>query len=72
MQRFVLKSILYSMSSGFNSILGDGGSPLVCPVQGKPGHFYQAGIVAWGIGCGEQGTPGAYVVRRLQNNHRLT
>lgn len=30
--------------------LGDGGSPLVCPVNGKPGHYYQAGIVAWGIG----------------------
>lgn len=29
---------------------GDGGSPLVCPVQGHAGHYYQAGIVAWGIG----------------------
>ena len=48
---------------GKDTCKGDGGSPLVCPVQGHPGHFYQAGIVAWGIGCGEQGTPGAYVVR---------
>ena len=27
---------------------GDGGSPLVCPIHEKPGHYYQAGIVAWG------------------------
>lgn len=26
------------------------GSPLVCPVVGHSGHYYQAGIVAWGIG----------------------
>ena len=27
---------------------GDGGSPLVCPIEEAPGHYYQAGIVAWG------------------------
>lgn len=43
------------------NFLQDGGSPLVCPVVDKPGHYYQAGIVAWGIGCGEDGTPGVYV-----------
>lgn len=26
------------------------GGPLVCPVAGHSGHYYQAGIVAWGIG----------------------
>lgn len=47
---------------------GDGGSPLVCPVNGKPGHYYQAGITAWGIGCGEAGVPGVYVnVARFRN-----
>jgi secreted trypsin-like serine protease len=33
---------------GKDACKGDGGSPLVCPVDGKPGHYYQAGIVAWG------------------------
>ncbi|CAO1424776.1 unnamed protein product [Diamesa serratosioi] len=45
---------------GKDTCKGDGGSPLVCPIPGNEGHFYQAGIVAWGIGCGEDGTPGAY------------
>ncbi|XP_018561637.1 tryptase alpha/beta-1 [Anoplophora glabripennis] len=40
---------------------GDGGSPLVCPIEGSTNRFYQAGIVAWGIGCGENETPGVYV-----------
>jgi secreted trypsin-like serine protease len=39
---------------------GDGGSPLVCPSKTIPNRYIQAGIVAWGIGCGEQGTPGVY------------
>lgn len=38
---------------------GDGGSPLVCPIRNKPGRYAQAGIVAWGIGCGGS-TPGVY------------
>jgi len=40
---------------GKDTCKGDCGSPLVCPIQGHSGHYYQAGIVAWGIGCGEQG-----------------
>ncbi|XP_072376861.1 phenoloxidase-activating factor 2-like [Diabrotica undecimpunctata] len=40
---------------------GDGGSPLVCPIPNEPNRFYQMGIVSWGIGCGENGTPGVYV-----------
>ena len=39
---------------------GDGGSPLVCPVKNDPSRFMQAGIVAWGIGCGENQIPGVY------------
>lgn len=39
---------------------GDGGSPLVCPIPGKVNQYYHAGIVAWGIGCGENNTPGVY------------
>ena len=45
---------------GKGSCEGDGGSPLVCPIPGNESYFYQAGIVAWGIGCGEVNTPGAY------------
>lgn len=33
---------------GIDTCKGDGGSPLVCPVAGKPNKYYQAGIVAWG------------------------
>ncbi|XP_069177246.1 phenoloxidase-activating factor 2 isoform X2 [Procambarus clarkii] len=39
---------------------GDGGSPLVCPKPGDPNRYVQAGIVAWGIGCGTEGVPGVY------------
>merc|ERR1712172_168283 len=39
---------------------GDGGSPLVCQSKFDPTAYVQAGIVAWGIGCGEDNTPGVY------------
>jgi secreted trypsin-like serine protease len=39
---------------------GDGGSPLVCASKHDPFSYVQAGIVAWGIGCGEDNTPGVY------------
>lgn len=42
---------------------GDGGGPLVCPVKGfdyNSPQYVQTGIVAWGIGCGQQGIPGVY------------
>lgn len=38
---------------------GDGGSPLVCPIPGSSDLYYQAGIVAWGIGCNSD-IPGVY------------
>merc|ERR1712130_72035 len=45
---------------GKDTCKGDGGSPLVCPSKYHPDTYVQAGIVAWGIGCGENDTPGVY------------
>lgn len=45
---------------GVDTCSGDGGSPLVCPVRGTQNRYYQAGIVAWGVGCGENQIPGVY------------
>jgi hypothetical protein len=46
--------------NGKDTCKGDGGSPLVCPSTYDPNTYIQAGIVAWGVGCGEDGTPGVY------------
>ncbi|PNF30937.1 Tryptase-2 [Cryptotermes secundus] len=45
---------------GKDTCKGDGGGPLVCPFANDPSHYQQAGIVAWGIGCGENNVPGVY------------
>uniref|UniRef100_A0A1B6GUA2 Phenoloxidase-activating factor 2 n=1 Tax=Cuerna arida TaxID=1464854 RepID=A0A1B6GUA2_9HEMI len=45
--------------AGKDTCKGDGGSPLACPSRDNPGIYVQAGIVAWGIGCGTD-TPGVY------------
>ncbi|CAG0898358.1 unnamed protein product [Darwinula stevensoni] len=44
---------------GKDACKGDGGSPLVCR-DPATNHYVQAGIVSWGIGCGEQNIPGVY------------
>jgi len=44
---------------GQDTCQGDGGGPLVCPSTTRPDTYTQAGIVAWGVGCGGD-TPGAY------------
>jgi len=43
---------------GVDTCKGDGGSPLVCKQRNGP--WYQAGIVSWGIGCGEEDVPAVY------------
>ncbi|XP_011495102.1 PREDICTED: tryptase-2-like [Ceratosolen solmsi marchali] len=45
---------------GKDTCKGDGGSPLICPIKNDPKRYVQAGIVAWGIGCGEKQIPGVY------------
>merc|ERR1719422_2003778 len=37
---------------GKDTCKGDGGGPLVCATYDEPDTYRQAGIVAWGIGCG--------------------
>lgn len=40
----------------------------MCPVPGREGYYYQAGIVAWGISCGDENVPGVYAsVAKLRN-----
>lgn len=45
---------------GSDTCVGDGGSPLVCPIPNTVNQYYQSGIVAWGIGCNGD-IPAAYV-----------
>jgi secreted trypsin-like serine protease len=42
-----------------DSCTGDGGSGLTC--EFTSGHYYLAGIVAGGVGCGLKDVPGLYV-----------
>lgn len=60
--KFVLHNsfICAGGEKGKDTCKGDGGSPLVCPIQGSYEHYYQVGLVAWGIGCGENQIPGVY------------
>lgn len=59
--KFVLHNsfICAGGEAGKDACKGDGGSPLVCPIQGSYQLYHQVGVVAWGIGCGSA-TPGVY------------
>ncbi|KAI4458065.1 serine protease-related [Holotrichia oblita] len=42
---------------GKDTCKGDGGGPLACPIPGEKNRYYHIGMVAWGIGCGEDKVP---------------
>lgn len=50
-------SVVCAGTTGRDACDGDGGGPLVCE---KNNHWYQIGIVSFGIGCGRPNVPGVY------------
>lgn len=45
---------------GRDACVGDGGSPLVCPLKDYPDRYQLVGLVNFGLGCGQKDVPGIY------------
>ena len=45
---------------GIDTCKGDGGAALVCPISKEENRYFQAGILAWSIGCSRNSIPAAY------------
>ncbi|XP_001988787.2 phenoloxidase-activating factor 2 [Drosophila grimshawi] len=43
-----------------DACVGDGGAPLVCPIENNSNRYMLAGMVSWGLQCGTENVAGVY------------
>ncbi|XP_071539888.1 trypsin-1-like [Panulirus ornatus] len=53
----VTENMICTLKPGHDSCTGDSGGPLS---WAKDSHYYLVGLVSWGRGCGDEGSPGVY------------
>lgn len=56
----ITADMLLAGQTGKDACQGDSGGPLVVVDPGSPVGYSLAGVVSWGIGCGDAGYPGVY------------
>lgn len=55
------ESFICAGGEGENICVGDGGAPLMCPIEGFPNHYQLAATVAFGAACNELNVPAVFV-----------